>query len=285
MKFERYNYIKEYRNEIKDFLGKNEVINNLPLGIINSRCENEEYYKDEEKPFMGLVRDENGNIVLTTLMTPPFNMVISGDDENIENAIEKAITYLLENEINVPGVIGAIDIAKRFAEMWESKTNCKLNIEMNQRIYRLDRVNDVPLSKGKMRLASLEDIDLVSEWFYNFINEIGEKADKKRAIKSAEYFVGNSKIYLWEIDGNPVSMVGSSRKTENGIVISHVYTPTEYRGKGYATSCVAAKSQLLLDKGYKFCSLYTDLSNPTSNSIYMQIGYKPIKDSIMYSFK
>jgi hypothetical protein len=31
-----------------------------------------------------------------------------------------------------------------------------------------------------------------------------------------------------------------------------------------------------LDSGKKFCTLYTDLDNPTSNSIYQKIGYKPV---------
>ena len=55
-----------------------------------------------------------------------------------------------------------------------------------------------------------------------------------------------------------------------------MYTPPEYRRKGYASSCVAALSKTLLDKGYQYCFLFTDLANPTSNSIYQKIGYKPV---------
>jgi predicted GNAT family acetyltransferase len=63
-----------------------------------------------------------------------------------------------------------------------------------------------------------------------------------------------------------------------------VYTPPEWRGKGYASACVAALSQLCLDSGYQFCMLYTDLANPTSNSIYQKIGYQPIGESREYRF-
>src|SRR4051794_1327852 len=41
---------------------------------------------------------------------------------------------------------------------------------------------------------------------------------------------------------------------------------------------VAAVSQHLLDSGRKFCFLFTDLANPTSNKIYQQIGYEPVSD-------
>ena len=73
--------------------------------------------------------------------------------------------------------------------------------------------------------------------------------------------------------------------TANGIKVSPVYTPPEYRGKGYATSCVAAVSQHLLNTGYKYCFLFTDVANPTSNHIYQKIGYQPVCEISDYSFK
>jgi predicted GNAT family acetyltransferase len=45
---------------------------------------------------------------------------------------------------------------------------------------------------------------------------------------------------------------------------------------------VAALSQLLLHRGFELCVLYTDLSNPTSNSIYTRIGYRPVRDFLMF---
>jgi predicted GNAT family acetyltransferase len=47
---------------------------------------------------------------------------------------------------------------------------------------------------------------------------------------------------------------------------------------------VAALSQLLLDRGRRFCALYADLANPTSNRIYEQIGYEPVCDVVDYRF-
>ena len=46
----------------------------------------------------------------------------------------------------------------------------------------------------------------------------------------------------------------------------------------------AAVSQLLLERGHRFCFLYTDLANPTSNSIYARIGYEPVCDSRELAF-
>jgi predicted GNAT family acetyltransferase len=68
------------------------------------------------------------------------------------------------------------------------------------------------------------------------------------------------------------------RPTPNGIRIGPVYTPPGLRRRGYASAATAAASQTELDNGRRYIFLFTDLSNPTSNKIYQQIGYEPVID-------
>ena len=56
------------------------------------------------------------------------------------------------------------------------------------------------------------------------------------------------------------------------------------RGHGYATSLTAAASADQLARGRRFCFLFTDLANPTSNAIYRSIGYEPVCDMDQYRF-
>jgi uncharacterized protein len=79
-------------------------------------------------------------------------------------------------------------------------------------------------------------------------------------------------------------MAAASRDTGHGIAINYVYTPPQHRCCGYATSCVAELTQRQLASGKSFCCLYTDLANPTSNSIYQRIGYQPVCDAQMWLF-
>jgi predicted GNAT family acetyltransferase len=60
--------------------------------------------------------------------------------------------------------------------------------------------------------------------------------------------------------------------------IGPVYTPPELRRRGYASSAVAAVSRQALAAGAQRCALFTDLSNPTSNKIYADVGYRRIAD-------
>jgi predicted GNAT family acetyltransferase len=63
-----------------------------------------------------------------------------------------------------------------------------------------------------------------------------------------------------------------------------VYTPPEHRGKGYASALVAALSQSLLAKGWRFSFLYADTANASAASMYRKLGYAPVCDSAHHVF-
>jgi predicted GNAT family acetyltransferase len=73
-----------------------------------------------------------------------------------------------------------------------------------------------------------------------------EREDKREVVTRR---VADETIYLWD-DGGPVSMAMKTRPTLNGISVSYVYTPPEYRRRGFATACVAELSRLCLASGF-----------------------------------
>jgi predicted GNAT family acetyltransferase len=134
-----------------------------------------------------------------------------------------------------------------------------------------------------MRIATESDLELVIDWVWKFESEAVGHEDIEAARETAINRILDGEIFLWEAD-HPVSMAAIGRPTPHGITISLVYTPPELRGRGYAISCVATLSQLQLDSGKSFCTLFTDITNPTSNEIYQRIGYKPVCDFNEYIF-
>ncbi|OLE96488.1 MAG: hypothetical protein AUG75_19875 [Cyanobacteria bacterium 13_1_20CM_4_61_6] len=91
-------------------------------------------------------------------------------------------------------------------------------------------------------------------------------------------------LVFWEVDSQPVSLCGHGGRTPHGIRIGPVYTPPEHRGHGYASALTAHVTQQQLDGGRDYCFLYTDLANPTSNSIYTKIGYAHVCEARDYAF-
>ncbi|MEW4273565.1 GNAT family N-acetyltransferase [Priestia megaterium] len=124
----------------------------------------------------------------------------------------------------------------------------------------------------------------MKEWIWEFMGVIGEPVSKEQAVKTGEAFIKAERLFLWEVNGKYVSIANATRPTVHNITINFVYTPREERKKGYASSCVSTLSQLMLDEGFQTTSLYTDTTNPTSNKIYMEIGYEHVADSALVLF-
>lgn len=261
------------------YLLENEAANNLSLGVLYRSLEQDNH---SQQDLFAIVEDANG-IVLVMIKTS-LHLILAGNSVN-KAGIDYAVSYLSAQQIVLPSVIGPLDLAHCFAEKWAVRKNLSYTINMRQRIYRLDRVIEKKRSTGRCRKALPQDIVFLRDWVYDFSKTTLTPFTPEEARIFAEEGIKLETIYIWEDDQQtPVSIAKKVRSTKNGAVIGLVYTPPVYRKKGYASAFVAALSQQLLDEGYSFCSLYTDLSNPTSNHIYMDIGYQPVVDSIVYQF-
>jgi len=283
MELNHYESARLFLDKTAAVLESREAENNLMLGLLYAHARQEVKGQLAAMPYMATVDNSEGRPVLIVLLNA-VNLIAYGEGPQLEQAVRLLVSKLAQMNRDVPGVVGPVEAARQIATEWAAARGKTPYVRMNQRIYRLDRVNPVRMSPGKLRLADQGDSERIAGWIHEFAESIEEKMSREVAAAKARDHIAGSTMYLWE-DGQPVSMVKKSRSTRNGIVLSLVYTPPDQRGKGYATSCVASLSQLLLDEGRQFCSLYTDLSNPTSNGIYMNIGYNPIQDSIMYRFQ
>ncbi|UCZ54238.1 GNAT family N-acetyltransferase [Bacillus shivajii] len=285
MDIKEYSSPKEVLQQVETCLLKNEAENNLPLGLLNRLKKEEDKnvsYEVTKQPFVAVGKKEDGTTGIVLLQTPPYNLVICGD---VDYAKEAAKWVYNKNQY-IPGVVGAKPLVEEFVNGWKELTNCKSKTFMKQKIYRLDQVNDIPRQKGRLCYATEDDIALVTYWTEKFYEEALEPINKEEAKLFVINKIKQNQIFIWRNEnGCPVSMAARSRESKNGVVISLVYTPEEYKKQGYATTCVAALSDWLLQEGYQFCSLYTDLENQTSNNIYMKVGYEPIADSVEYHFK
>jgi len=137
-----------------------------------------------------------------------------------------------------------------------------------------------------MRSYAETDRELALRWFDAFVAEAMPEAPPEDATRWLGRRLADSDggIVLWE-DAEPVSLAGFGGPTPNGIRVGPVYTPPERRGRGYASALVAELTRVLLAGGRRFCFLFTDLANPTSNTIYQRVGYRPVADVDQWSFE
>ena len=217
------------------------------------------------------------------MRTPPFNLLLALAPAN---AIEPLVDALAARGGELPGVTGPAEAARAFAERWSRARGVTTTVTMEQGLYELTEV--VPPARtapGALRVARAEDVDLVASWMEGFGGDTRLPAHEREALrKSAAARVAGGGLFVWEHEGAPVSMASLQGATRHGIRVSFVYTPPELRGRGYASACVAAVSDRARASGKRFCTLYTDLTNPTSNSIYQHVGYRRIGGAVMIAF-
>lgn len=284
MNLERFDDPHAFHAQAISFLLEREAEHNLILGLTTELMAGTSRYPDPA--YLAVVRHA-GDVVAVALRTPPHAVIMAHTAE--PQALDLLARDLRATYGALPGVNGEATVSEQFAHVWQEVAGQSAELEMAQRIYKLETVNPVSGVPGSMRRATQADFDLLRRWQGDFsVEAVGKEPETvdyariERTIREALKFQSLGR-FLWEHEG-PVSLAGFSGPTPNGIRIGPVYTPPEHRRRGYASALVAALSQQLLDEGRKMCFLYTDLANPTSNRIYMNIGYQPVCDVNVYCF-
>jgi RimJ/RimL family protein N-acetyltransferase len=213
--------------------------------------------------------------------TPPYGLLLAVAPNGSEGPLVKA---LRERGVSLPSVNSDADAAARFAEARVAGSNLAASVSMRNRFYSLASL--VPLSPeptGEPRRAEPTDLDLIMRWWDAFVVE----AHAGPVAITREIFdrrIADGLLWLWNVNGTPVSFAGRNQTVAGVARVGPVYTPAEHRRRGYGAAATVACTQDALDRGAERVVLFTDLANPTSNAIYQQIGYRPVSDRVIIEF-
>ena len=255
------------------FLSSQPVLHNLILSILHARVAQ----GDPGRYWMAIQRDHTVGVVVQSPLT--FPATLTPMETSVAAAMADAIA---EAGVALPGINGEAAAAAMFAGQWSERSKSAATPFQGNRLYELLEIGEVPDIEGKLRQAGPEERSLMILWTRAFQNEIGESANDIELLVDRGLVSGQ--LWLWDLSGEPVSMAISREAVPGVVRLSGVYTPPEKRKHGYAAACVHALSKQLRDAGYR-CILYTDLGNPTSNSVYRRIGYRVVAEALRYRFE
>ena len=277
MRLATYATAAEFLEAVGPALAEHEAEHHLVLGVAeaaaNGRAPNDDL-------FLASVHDADG-LALAALMTHGYPLLLASDRADVTSASPLLWDALADERPPPRFVIGTVGQVEDAVGQWMRASGGGAKVAMRQRSYKLASLDPLPPTSGSLRVATSEDLDLVAEWISHFESEALANIVSRSTKASAARRIAAGEIHLW-CDPEPRTMAASARPTKRAIAVNGVYTPREWRRRGYATACVAALSELLLRRGFELCVLYTDLSNLTSNSIYTRIGYRPLRDFVMF---
>jgi uncharacterized protein len=254
-----------------EFLLSRAVLHNLILTIVDSRV-------TQAEPGRYWIAVRGNRVVGLALQSPlTYPATVVPMEPDVSGALVDAIT---DTGVILPGVNGEVATAASFAGRWTERHKSAAFPAQGLRLYELAELNRNAPVDGQLRKAEDGDRNLAVTWLQEFYVETHPPASNAESLIDSA--LKSKRLWLWQ-NGSVVSMAISSKPIHGVVRVSAVYTPREDRTRGYAGACVYGVSKLLTDAGYR-CMLYTDLGNPTSNSIYRRIGYKAIAEAIHYRF-
>lgn len=179
------------------------------------------------------------------------------------------------------GVEGVVEDATAFAQHWCALLGKSFHQSYVTRLHRLGALR-IPEVAGAPRPAQDSDVALCLDWLAAMREESGMASGLDHAAIRRRVAAG--RWWLWERDGEPVSLAAHQIPIQGWSRIGPVYTPPEARGHGYASAVTAHVAKLLRAQSLEVC-LFADTANTTANRIYRTIGFHPTHEFAHYVFE
>jgi len=278
MQFHRYFNVDEFKAVVLELLFEDEVVNNLPIGIVSGSNMNNAAFSTADW-LLSMVTDDGGDIVLIAICTKPYCLLLyEPKGKKHKDSIEFLISRLESIDFMPPGVFAPFGLGNIFVETYNklnANTGKSLDIKMHKTLIlmKLEKLAGYKAATGEGRVLTEDDLTYVPFWEQAFCIDCQVPTftleENKERIQTR---IGKDTHFIWE-DGLPVAQAVYGRETPNGAVINWVYTPPLYRGRGYATSVVAAVVKSILRQGKAYCCLFADAMNKTSCNLYRKLGF------------
>jgi RimJ/RimL family protein N-acetyltransferase len=261
-----------------DYLRAQPVRNTVMLTILESLRQSGPAVYGDAPPIFGWHTDAARLTDGALLQTPPHPVLLATLPEGSQPEL---ITLLMESGTSLAAVNLAGPDEASFSAAWAAATaGGTVTARTRSRLFWLaGLVPPDPAPAGSARVATDADLGLLVSWHAAFADEADAIAiDPERTVRDRMSYRG---IVLWEAGAEPVAMAALSREVAGVTRVVTVYTPPRFRRRGYGGAITTAVSQAALDAGAARVVLYTDVANPTSNTLYQRLGYRPVEDRVL----
>jgi predicted GNAT family acetyltransferase len=228
------------------------------------------------------VTDSDARVVGAAMHTPPHSVFLSRMPAEAAASLARA---LAADRRAVPGVNGAIGATRPFAASWLAVTGRASRQVTAERQYHLGTLLPPQGVAGRgITAATAQDVNLMAAWLAAFHDEAQPDAPILDWRGVAERRIRARQVHFWQVDGVVVALAAVSAPAVGVARVGPVYTPPAHRRRGYGAAVTAHATAAAQAAGAEHVVLYTDLANPTSNSIYQKIGFVADHDAEQRAF-
>ncbi len=128
---------------------------------------------------------------------------------------------------------------------------------------------------GKIAIPTIEDKPILVQYWFDDSQEMNgvDPISMVQAETDVQQMLDSNKFYIWKNHAGKIVCMANYSETDGQAKLSHVYTPIDERGKGYAANLIYSMTNDLLAKNL-VPLLYTDYNYIPSNKAYINAGYE-----------
>jgi RimJ/RimL family protein N-acetyltransferase len=148
-----------------------------------------------------------------------------------------------------------------------------------------------PLALGTLacRRSMPEDIKLLADWRRSYRMETLGELDQPELLVSSRDDIARShrsgSLFVLVEEQRPVSMCAFNARHPDCVQIGGVWTPPQWRSRGYGRAVVAGALLIARTEGVTRSVLFTDEGNLAAQAAYVSLGYQRIGDYGLVLFR
>ncbi len=128
---------------------------------------------------------------------------------------------------------------------------------------------------GKIAIPTIDNKATLTQYWFDDSQEMNgvDPISMEQAAKDVQKMLDSNKFYIWQNEEGKIVCMANYSEGDGQAKLSHVYTPANERGKGYAANLIYSMTNDLLERGL-VPLLYTDYNYIPSNKAYINVGYE-----------
>lgn len=208
----------------------------------------------------------NGNVMMHSKDHDVLENLIS----HLKKNISRPVAGILGPNIQAENVIKKLGLSR-----------LSFGINSNEGLYaiNLGALNELSMPSN-MRVVSAQDVtkNILIDWMKSYdieaLGALDDGALEKQVQEHWNLRLQKNDSWVLLLDGTPVALSAFNARLSDMVQVGPVWTPPEYRNKGFARLLLAYNLHQEKLKGTKQAILFTD--NPAAIKAYLAIGFKKI---------
>lgn len=239
-----------------------------------------------DAPLLATVTDDD-RILAAALRIPryPMTVVIDPEIDDPASILDELAGAVIARGEAIAGLGGRRRTTELLAAEWAARTGIVPTLRMPLLFHRLGTLSAPEGVSGSPRTASTRDqadVDLLAQWWFEFERETGANAHAASTSPDPEVVLRGAArgqvVTCWSDRGRTVAAAGHTAVRDGSARIAPVYTPPEFRRRGYGSAVTAAAVRSAQVLGATEISLFTDATYLPANEVYRRLGFQVVAE-------